>query len=401
MDEAAAQNNATRSKYTKERKVGEGTFAVVYVGRQVTTGRQIAIKKIKVGQFKDGLDMSAIREVKFLQEMKHDNVIELVDVFSSKTNLNLVLEYLSADLEMIIRDRSLIFSSSDVKSWLLMTLRGLHHCHRHSILHRDLKPNNLLLSPSGHLKLADFGLARQIPGPYDPMTPTVVTRWYRAPELLLGARHYTAAIDVWSVGIIFAELMLRTPYLPGQSDLDQLDVTFRALGTPTEDSWPGVTSLPDYFLGKQDPGAGGNGQKPSPYHYPAPTRDELRGRFSAASEGALDLMCQMIVLDPAKRVDTAGALRAGYFAELPRPTKPELLPKLSETKADAPANGTDGHGQPKQLKRGIHAQALDSLTAVNHAGRAKPGEIKRIRVVGVNDAATVQGVHSVARKLQF
>ena len=147
--------------YTKE-KVGEGTYAVVYLGKQITTKRQIAIKEIKTGLFKDGLDMSALREVKYLQELKHPNVIELVDVFSATNNLNLVLEFLPCDLEVLIKDKSIVFKSADIKSWLLMTLRGIHHCHRNFILHRDLKPNNLLLAPDGQLKIADFGLARAL-----------------------------------------------------------------------------------------------------------------------------------------------------------------------------------------------------------------------------------------------
>lgn len=108
----------------------------INIGKQLDTQKQIAIKMIKVGEFKDGLDMSAIREIKFLQEIRHPNIIELIDVFSTQSNLNIVLEFLPADLEMIIKDRSIIFTPADIKSWLLMTLRGLHHCHRNFVLHR-------------------------------------------------------------------------------------------------------------------------------------------------------------------------------------------------------------------------------------------------------------------------
>ncbi|KAM9893022.1 hypothetical protein OXX69_011841, partial [Metschnikowia pulcherrima] len=284
----------TVQTYTKDKKVGEGTYAVVYVGKQVKTNRKIATKEIKTGLFKDGLDMSAIREVKYLKELRHQNVIELIDVFMSHdNNLNLVLEFLPCDLEVLIKDQSIVFKSSDIKSWLLMTLRGLHHCHRNFILHRDLKPNNLLLAPDGQLKIADFGLARAFGNANEDFTPKVVTRWYRAPELLFGAKHYTGAVDLWAVGIIFAELMLRTPYLPGKDDLDQLEVTFKALGTPTEQVWPNVSNLPLYNALRV---------------YPLPSRQELRNRFSAATEKALDLMISLTQLDPSKRCDSTQAL---------------------------------------------------------------------------------------------
>ncbi|CUM62814.1 uncharacterized protein PRCAT00000372001 [Priceomyces carsonii] len=319
-----------QNKYSKERKVGEGTYAVVYLGKQLTSGRRVAIKEIKTGLFKDGLDMSAIREVKYLQELKHQNVIELVDVYSANSNLNLILEFLPYDLEMLIKDTSVVFNASDIKSWLLMTLRGIHHCHRCFILHRDLKPNNLLLSPDGHLKIADFGLARSLGNMNEDLSSNVVTRWYRAPELLFGAKHYTEAIDIWSIGIIFAELMLRTPYLPGKDDIDQLDVTFRALGTPTEQMWPNVSNLPLYNALRV---------------YPPPSRQELRNRFSAATETALDLMIGMTLLDPSKRLNLTNCLLHEYFLELPRPSEPEQLP----TRAQSKSNNTDNE-QPSLKK---------------------------------------------------
>lgn len=305
--------------YSKDKKVGEGTYAVVYLGKQISSSRSIAIKEIKTGLFKDGLDMSAIREVKYLQELKHHNVIELIDVFYSSNNLNLVLEFLPCDLEVMIKDKSIVFKSSDIKSWILMTLRGVHHCHRNFILHRDLKPNNLLIAPDGQLKIADFGLARSLGNANEDLSSNVVTRWYRSPELLFGAKHYTEAVDIWSVGMIFAELMLRTPYLPGKDDIDQMDVTFRALGTPTDQIWPNVSSLPLYNALKV---------------YPPPSRQELRNRFIAATDKALDFLITMTQLDPSRRCNLTQALLHEYFLESPPPTEPEHLP----VKGGAPAN---------------------------------------------------------------
>ncbi|TIB81440.1 Pkinase-domain-containing protein [Wallemia mellicola] len=302
-------NNAIMKRYSKERKVGEGTYASVYQGHCVETGRMVAIKKIKIGQFKDGLDMSAVREVKFLQELKHENVIEMLDVFSAKQNLNLVLEFLTTDLELIIKDRSIIFRPGDIKSWMAMTLRGVDWCHRHFVLHRDLKPNNLLINDKGILKVADFGLARDVAEPGMKMTSQVITRWYRPPELLFGARAYSSSVDIWSVGCIFAELMLRTPYMPGENDIEQLNTIFRALGTPKESDWPGHTSLPSYIKFKDYP------------------KQPLEDLFSAAGNDAIELLAKCLLYNPHERITAKEALRLPYFSNQPKPTPPPLLPK--------------------------------------------------------------------------
>ncbi|SJL03988.1 related to KIN28-cyclin-dependent ser/thr protein kinase [Armillaria ostoyae] len=311
MDAVERANVERQKRWVKDQKVGEGTYAVVYRGREASTGRKVAIKKIKVGQFKDGLDMSAVREVKYLRELKHQNVIELLDVFSSKTNLNLVLEFLDSDLEMIIKDRSLVFLPADIKSWMAMTFRGLEFCHRNFVLHRDLKPNNLLIASDGQLKIADFGLARDFADPGYKMTCQVITRWYRPPELLFGCRYYSTAVDIWSVGCIFAELMLRTPYLAGESDMDQLKTIFRALGTPTEQDWPGHTKLPDYITVGQFP------------------KTPLRDLFTAASPDALNLLSKCLIYEPRRRISAKDALHHQYFFAQPHPSHPSKLPKCA------------------------------------------------------------------------
>ncbi|TFY58205.1 hypothetical protein EVG20_g8239 [Dentipellis fragilis] len=363
MDVVEKANAARQKRWTKDRKVGEGTYAVVYQGREAATGRKVAIKKIKVGQFKDGLDMSAVREVKYLKELAHQNVIALLDVFSSKTNLNLVLEFLDTDLEMIIKDRSLVFLPADIKSWMAMTFRGLEFCHRNFVLHRDLKPNNLLIASDGQLKLADFGLARDFADPGYKMTCQVITRWYRPPELLFGARYYSTAVDIWSVGCIFAELMLRTPYLPGESDMDQLKTTFRALGTPTEEDWPGHTKLPDYVPVGQFP------------------KTPLRELFTAATADTLNLLGKCLIYEPRKRISAKEALSHPYFFALPYPSHPSKLPKTAS-----------------QLAASRMAEEAETNVDMNGPGpavkAAPPNRLKR-KMSG-DDIG-----RSVARKLDF
>lgn len=332
-------NNKRFSSYEKLEKIGEGTFATVYVGtakaRDPKRGdkvQSIAIKRIKYGQFIDGLDISAIREIKYLKELHHPNVIDLIDVVSMKGGgLNLILEFLDSDLEMIIKNRRVVFSGADIKSWMMMMFRGLNHCHSSYILHRDLKPNNLLLAKDGTLKIADFGLARLYGDPNVSMTSQVVTRWYRAPELLLGAKHYGHAVDIWSTGCIFAELMLRTPYFAAETDLGQLKVIMSARGTPTEAEWPFMKQLPDYF----------------PFNVYEAT--PLRQIFTAAGDDALDLLEKLLLYNPLARLSSEEALRHEYFTNLPRPTTTSKLPRHIAAKEDnsSKRKAEDEAGLPK------------------------------------------------------
>ena len=227
-------------EYRNARKIGEGTYAVVYRATEVETGETVAIKRIKPTP-KTLLDISAIRELRALKALKHPNLLLLRDIFHTKDHeLCLVLDYHGMDLEKLIKNKQVVFSSADIKAWMLMLLRGLAAMHQEYFLHRDIKPNNLLLAEDGVLKIADFGLTRT-PSIHAtlPMTPGAVTRWYRPPELLLGARHYGPAVDIWSAGCCFAELMLRTPFLVADTDVGMLSVMCRALGSPSQElDWP-------------------------------------------------------------------------------------------------------------------------------------------------------------------
>jgi cyclin-dependent kinase 7 len=313
-------NEDIKNKYVKDRKVGEGTYAVVYLGYLRTNpSSKVAIKKIKVmEEYKDGISVSAIREIKFLQELSHPNIIALHDVFSSKNqNLNLVLEFLPlGDLEMLIKDHNGVrYGTADIKAWMGMLGRAVWWCHENFVLHRDIKPNNLLIASDGLIKLADFGLARSFADPSQRMTYNVITRWYRPPELLYGAKHYAGAVDVWSVGMVFAELIIRTPFVPGDTDLDQLDKICQAIGTPTEQNWPGVTELPHYVnmrVGTQQPIRG---------------RDFFLRTFGTVGADGVDLLMSTLILDPRKRATAKKFLQHTWWTSDPQPTKKQDLPK--------------------------------------------------------------------------
>jgi cyclin-dependent kinase 7 len=303
-----------------DKKLGEGTYAVVYLGHlRETPSSLVAIKKIKVNaEYRDGLSMDAIREIKYLQELSHPNIIALHDVFSSKDqNLNLVLEYLPlGDLEMLIKDGNIQYGVADVKAWMGMLTKGVWFCHENFVLHRDIKPNNLLIASDGEVKLADFGLARSFADPYLNMTHQVITRWYRPPELLYGARQYSAVVDVWSMGMVFAELLLRVPFVAGNSDMDQIAKISEAFGTPTEENWPGVTRLPNYI-------------PPGDRTTPLQGREFFLRQFPTAGPLGADLLMSMTTLDPRKRSSARQILQHAWWRSEPRPTPKESLPRKS------------------------------------------------------------------------
>ncbi|XP_065851006.1 cyclin-dependent kinase D-3 [Euphorbia lathyris] len=296
-------------RYLKREILGEGTYGVVYKAIDTKTGQVVAIKKIRLGKQKEGVNFTALREIKLLKELHDPNIIELVDAFPHKGNLHLVFEFMETDLEAVIRDRNIFLSPADIKSYFQMTLKGLAFCHRKWVLHRDMKPNNLLISSNGQLKLGDFGLARIFGSPDRKFTHQVFARWYRAPELLFGTKQYGSGVDVWAAACIFAELLLRRPFLQGTSDIDQLGKIFQAFGTPTPSQWPDLVYLPDYV------------------EYQTVPSQPLRKLFPMASDDTLDLLAKMFTYDPKVRITVEQALEHRYFTSAPLPTEPAKLPR--------------------------------------------------------------------------
>lgn len=299
----------------------------------------MAVKKIKIGsreEARDGINRTALREIKLLHELQHDNVIGLLDVFGHKSNVSLVFDFMDTDLEVIIKDPKVLLTPANIKAYMIMTLRGLEYLHLNWILHRDLKPNNLLVNSNGILKIGDFGLAKLFGSPNRIYTHQVVTRWYRCPELLFGARQYGTGVDMWAVGCILAELLLRVPFLPGESDLDQLTKIFQALGTPTDENWPDVKLLPDYMQFKVFPGT------------------PLRHIFTAAPDDLLLLAEKLLALYPMARCTCTEALNMEYFANKPAPT---IGPKLPMPHSISLNNNVDSEeSKPNtSLKRKIDA----------------------------------------------
>ena len=193
-------------RYQKMEKIGEGTYGVVYKAKDRVTGEIIALKKIRLEAEDEGIPSTAIREISLLKELQHPNIVRLYDVVHTERKLTLVFEFLDQDLKKYLDVCDSGLGLPILKSFLFQLLTGVAYCHHHRVLHRDLKPPNLLINREGQLKLADFGLARAFGIPVRSYTHEVVTLWYRAPDVLLGSRKYSTPVDIWSVGCIFAEM---------------------------------------------------------------------------------------------------------------------------------------------------------------------------------------------------
>ncbi|KAI6187277.1 Protein kinase domain-containing protein [Aphelenchoides besseyi] len=232
--------------YRKILDLGEGTYATVWLGKSnLVADRYVAMKEMRL-EHEEGAPCTAIREVSLLRSLKHANVVTLHDVIYTDRVLTLVFEYMERDMREYMEEIDGLISIDNVKLFLVQLLRGLSYCHRRRILHRDLKPQNLLINRQGELKLADFGLARAQSLPTKTYSNEVVTLWYRPPDVLLGSTDYSTHIDLWGIGCILYEMLLHKPVFPGQSNDEQLRLIFNTLGTPSPDDCPTLCDMPAF-----------------------------------------------------------------------------------------------------------------------------------------------------------
>ncbi|XP_038070476.1 cyclin-dependent kinase 10-like isoform X2 [Patiria miniata] len=239
------------SEFEKLNRIGEGTYGIVYRARDTRSDEIVALKKVRMEKEKDGLPISGLREINLLINLRHKNVVELKEVVvgSHLDSIFLVMMYCEQDLASLLDNMPAPFTEAQVKCIALQMMNGLQFLHDNFIIHRDLKVSNLLLTDKGCLKIADFGLARTFGIPFRPMTPRVVTLWYRAPEVLLGSSVQTTAIDMWAAGCILGELLANQPLLPGTSEIQQIQLIIDLLGTPNDSIWPaGLRLLNNLFM---------------------------------------------------------------------------------------------------------------------------------------------------------
>ncbi|KAH1546741.1 serine/threonine protein kinase, CMGC, CDC2/CDK sub [Aspergillus fumigatus] len=315
-------------------KLGEGTFGEVYKARSKKDGSIVALKKILMHNEKDGFPITALREIKLLKLLSHRNILQLKEMAverskgdgRKKPSMYMVTPYMEHDLSGLLENPAVNFTEPQIKCYMLQLLEGLKYLHGNRILHRDMKAANLLISNNGVLQIADFGLAR----PYDEPPPEpgkgggeakrdyttlVVTRWYRPPELLLQLRRYTTAIDMWGVGCVFGEMFKGKPILAGSSDLNQTQLIFNLVGTPTEENMPGWSSLPGCE------GVKSFGYKPG----------SLREVFKDQNPMAISLLEELLKLDWRKRINAIDAINHPYFSSPPFPARPGELPSFEDS----------------------------------------------------------------------
>ncbi len=306
-------------------KVGEGSFGTVFRAVELATGAEVALKKIRVRDVRV-LPVNAVRELLALRQLHHPNVMRLLGTHTHGANLVLVLPFVPCSLGSLLSRRDAPLPERHASALARMLLQGVCAIHAEGLLHRDIKPNNLLLSADGVLLIGDFGQARLRP-PLDDasLTPAVATRWYRAPELLLGARRYGVGIDVWACGCVIAQLLSLSPLLPGESDIDQLARVVMLLGSPTDANWPGVRDLPDY------------GKIELPTCEPTP----LATALPLASAPAREVVGSMVAYDPAARMPPRRALAAPWVADSPPLPPLALLCPADESEPPPPPPHAD------------------------------------------------------------
>ncbi|KAF8821895.1 putative cell-cycle-associated protein kinase CDK [Cardiosporidium cionae] len=324
--------------FKKMNKISEGTYGAVFRAENKQTGEMVALKQIKYHKnlWREGFPITSLREISILLELNHRNIVLVKDVVVGQApeQVFMVMEYVEHELKTLLEDNKPEFSVSERKCLLLQLLSAVDYMHKNWVIHRDLKTSNLLYSNKGVLKLCDFGMARKFGDPIKPYTQNVVTLWYRAPELLLGKTPYTQAVDLWAVGCIFGEMILRKPLFPGHGVEDTLHRIFKLCGTPSDATWKGYSALPAI--------KGNRLISKIPKFQPSwrETFPVFTTHFSSTSgslsEAGMDLLQRLLDPCPEKRITASEALKHAYFyTEKPAPQPIGMMPTVPDTNSQA------------------------------------------------------------------
>eukprot|EP00051_Salpingoeca_urceolata_P008914 m.109910 g.109910 ORF g.109910 m.109910 type:complete len:406 (-) comp16004_c1_seq3:168-1385(-) len=343
-------------KYEKLGRIGEGSYGVVIKCRHKESGRIVAIKKFLESEDDPQIRKIALREVRMLKQLKHGNLVNLEEVFRRKRKLHLVFEFIDRTLLDELDASPTGMDPLQVKKICWQVLKAVEYCHANNIIHRDVKPENILVSSKDHVvKLCDFGFARSLSGPGAVYTDYVATRWYRAPELLVGDTMYGPSVDVWAIGCVFAEMLTARPLWPGKSDIDQLFHIIQTLGNLTPRHIQ-IFSSNVYFSGLQVPQLQPERMVP------------LETRFRAFDANTIGFLRQCLLLEPSERPLCPILLDHEYFDGFKEWFEPELAEKLAaspyETRRKTHRKGHGrSHGAANNASR--HLPNLHSNSSTN------------------------------------
>lgn len=321
------------NRYTTIKQLGDGTYGSVLLGRSIESGELIAIKKMK-RKFYSWEECMNLREVKSLKKLNHANIVKLKEVIRENDHLYFIFEYMKENLYQLIKERNKLFPESAIRNIMYQILQGLAFIHKHGFFHRDLKPENLLCMGPELVKIADFGLAREIRS-RPPYTDYVSTRWYRAPEVLLRSTNYSSPIDIWAVGCIMAEVYTLRPLFPGASEIDTIFKICQVLGTPKKTDWPEGYQLSSAMN----------------FLWPQCIPNNLKTLIPNASSEAIQLLRDLLQWDPKKRPTASQALRYPYF-QIGHP-----LGIISKDSGKPQREVQDKTGPPPYIKPAPPAQA--------------------------------------------
>ena len=244
-----------RDEYDILAQIGKGTYGLVHKAVDKVNGSIVALKQVLIKHEREGFPVTAIREIKILKQLHHPNIVDLIDIIcdyrdeATPSTIFIVFELCTRDLAAAIHDRLPLrgsLSTNETKWIFRQIMEGVAYCHSEGVFHRDLKLSNILLTSTGQVKIADFGLAKHLIQRKGKLTNRVVTRWYRPPELLLGVLDYGPEVDVWSAGCILGELLTGKPLFPGETEADMIYLISEIFGFPDEKNFPGVSQLREF-----------------------------------------------------------------------------------------------------------------------------------------------------------
>ncbi|KAM9712675.1 serine/threonine-protein kinase MAK isoform 3-T5 [Menidia menidia] len=373
------------NRYTTLRQLGDGTYGSVLMGRSNESGELVAIKRMK-RKFYSWEECMNLREVKSLKKLNHANVVKLKEVIRENDHLYFVFEYMKENLYQLMKDReNKMFSENEIRNIMFQVLSGLAFVHKHGFFHRDMKPENLLCMGPELVKIADFGLAREIRSK-PPYTDYVSTRWYRAPEVLLRSSTYSSPIDLWAVGCIMAELYTLRPLFPGNSEVDEIFKICQVLGTVKKMDWPEGYQLASAMN----------------FRFPQCVPTHLKTLIPNASNEAIALMRDLMQWDPKKRPTAVQALRYPYFQvgqilgsrpqsqEVKKSqSRPTVQKQISESKADPQQLSSESKGSTSSYKGHQQHQPLQQIPLPQVD--SKPGSLSHAKAAPLGNENSVGG----------